>query len=329
MVYMRKIFPGLAVVLMAGCGYEGAPLPPLANVPGRITGLSSTQRGAQLLVQFTPPQLTTEGLPIKPPLALDVRIGPGTEPVDEGVWAAGATKLPRGELANGAATYEAPVTNWIGKQVIIGVKAIGSNGKSSGWTFGATLVVPEPQTPSALHTDNTEQGIRLTWTAPESAFRIFRRTGSEPLQQIADVSRPPWTDTSSQFGQQYTYAVRAIVKLPESATAGHEAESELSAEVSFTPKDEFPPATPSGLRAAAAPRSVELSWNDNSEADLAAYRVYRGVAGGPMQRIAEVEVPAYSDANVEPDKMYRYAVAAVDRAGNESTQTTPVELQLQ
>ena len=326
---MRKIFPALALMSMAGCGYEGAPLPPLANVPGRITDLSSTQRGERLLVQFTPPQLTTEGLPIKPPLDLDVRIGPGTEPVDAGVWAAGAKKLVRGELAKGGASYEAPATDWSGKPVIVGVRAIGSNGKSSGWTFGATFIVPEPQTPSAVRADNTEQGVRLTWNAPESAFRIYRKTGGDPLQPVADVSRPPWTDTSTQFGQKYAYAVQAIVKLPEGFEAGHEAESELSAEVSFTPKDEFPPAMPLGLRAAAAPRSIELSWNGNTEADLAAYRVYRGVAGGPLQRVAEVEVPAYSDPNVEPEMTYRYSVAAVDRAGNESTQTAPVELQFQ
>jgi hypothetical protein len=326
---MGKIFRLLPIVLMVGCGYEGSPLPPLANVPGRITGLSSTQRGARLLVQFTPPPLTTEGLPIKPPLELDVRIGPGTEPVEEAVWAAGATKLPRGTVASGVATYEASVAEWTGKEVVVGVRAIGSNRKSSGWTFASTLIVPVPQTPSALRADNTEQGIRLTWTGPESAFRIFRRTGNNPLQPIADVSRPPWTDTSTQFGQQYTYAVRALVKLPESSTAGHEAESELSPEASFTPKDEFPPATPSGLRAAAAPHSIELSWNSNDEGDLAGYRVYRGVGGGPIERVAEVEVPAYSDPNVEPEKIYRYAVAAFDRAGNESTQTAPVELQLQ
>src|SRR5262249_23729320 len=148
-------------------------------------------------------------------------------------------------------TYEALVSGWIGKEVIVGVRATGSNGKSSGWTFGATFIVPEPQTPSAVQADNTEQGIRLNWNAPENAFRIYRRSGNDPLQPIADASRPPWTDTSTQFGQQYTYAVQAIVKLPESATAGHEAESELSAQVSLTPQDEFPPVTPSGLRAAA------------------------------------------------------------------------------
>jgi hypothetical protein len=326
---MRKIFRVLPVVLMAGCGYEGAPLPPLANVPERITGLSSTQRGERLLIQFSPPQLTTEGLPIKTPLELDVRIGPGTEPVEESAWTEGATKLPRGTMANGAANYEVPVTEWIGQQVIVGVRAIGSNGKSAGWTFGSTPVVAAPATPSALRADNTEAGIRLSWTGPESGFRIFRRTDNNPLEPVADVSRLSWTDASTQFGRQYTYAVRAIVKLPEAPGSGREAESELSAEVSLTPNDEFPPAAPSGLRAAAAPKSIVLSWTGNSEADLASYRVYRSVAGGPIERVAEVGVPAYSDANVEPEKTYRYEVSAVDRLENESARSPAVEIQMQ
>jgi hypothetical protein len=328
-VYMRKIFPALVFLLLAGCGYEGAPLPPLANVPGRVAGLSFVQRGARLFVQFSPPQLTTEGFPIKPPLDLDVRIGPGTEPVDEGSWAPGALRFPRGTISNGVAGYEIPVDEWIGKQVIVGVRAIGSNGKSAGWTFAATPIVPAPATPSVLRAENTAEGIRLSWTGPESAFRIFRRTGSSAAQAIADVAGPPWTDTGTQFDQPYTYVVQGIVKLPGVARASGEAESELSAEVSLTPKDEFPPAIPSGLRAAAAPQSIELSWSANTDADLTAYRLYRGVDGGPMQRIAEVGVPAYSDSNVEPAKTYRYEISAVDRSGNESTRSPGVELQLQ
>lgn len=326
---MRKIVPVLAVFLMAGCGYVGAPLPPLANVPGPITSLSSTQRGARLTVQFSPPQLTTEGLPIKPPLDLDVRIGPGSEPVDAGSWAPGAQRFPRGSVANGVATYEMPVTDWVGKQIVVGVRAIGSNGKSSGWTFGATPIVPVPMPPSALRADNTAGGIRLSWAGSENGFRIFRRTDNTAFQPVADVSGPPWTDGDTQFGQQYTYVVQSIVKLPEVRGASGEAESELSAEVSLTPRDEFAPATPSGLRAAAAPQSIELSWSANTEADLAAYRVYRGVGGEPMRRVAEVEVPAYSDTSVELAKTYRYEVSAVDRSGNESTRSPTVEVQMQ
>jgi hypothetical protein len=280
-------------------------------------------------VQFSPPQLTTEGFPIKPSLELDVRIGPGTEPVDEASWAPGAERFPRGTVSNGVAAYEIPVAAWVGKEVIVGARAIGSNGKSSGWTFAATLIVPAPQAPSVVRAENTAEGIRLSWTGPENAFRVFRRTGASPFQPVADVARPPWTDSSTQFGQQYTYVVQSLVKLPDANGGSREAESDLSVEVSLTPADEFPPATPAGLRAAAAPQSIQLSWGANTETDLAAYRVYRGVAGGPMQRIAEVAVPAYSDGNVEPAKTYRYAVSAVDQVGNESVQSRAIEIQLQ
>jgi hypothetical protein len=59
----------------AGCGYVGDPLPPLANVPGKIADLAAVQRGARLIVHFTPPAQTTEGFAIKTPLRLDLRVG--------------------------------------------------------------------------------------------------------------------------------------------------------------------------------------------------------------------------------------------------------------
>ena len=80
---MRRILPALAALAAAGCGYVGEPLPPLANIPGRVTDLTATQRGAHLIVQFTVPQLTTEGIAIKAPLQLDLRAGLGTDPFQQ------------------------------------------------------------------------------------------------------------------------------------------------------------------------------------------------------------------------------------------------------
>ena len=75
-----------------------------------------------------------------------------------------------------------------------------------------------------------------------------------------------------------------------------EATSDPSETAKITPKDTFPPAAPSGLRAAAAPSSVELSWERSAEADTAGYRVYRGVPGGEFEKLADVaQAPAYSD----------------------------------
>jgi fibronectin type 3 domain-containing protein len=84
---------------------------------------------------------------------------------------------------------------------------------------------------------------------------------------------------------------------------------------------------PGGLHAAAAPNSIELAWERNTEPDLAGYRLYRAAADGAFEKIAEVsQVPSYSDHKVEHGKTYRYAVSAVDQSGNESARSAVVEV---
>src|SRR5206468_5192369 len=118
------------------------------------------------------------------------------------------------------------------------------------------------------------------------------------------------TDTAAEFGTSYTYQVQSIVKLDNRK----EAESELSDEVSITPRDTFPPAAPKGLQGSTAPNSIELNWDGNAEDDLAGYRVYRSEGSGAMEKIADVSaIPSYSDRKVEHTKTYRYAISAVDR----------------
>jgi hypothetical protein len=138
----------------------------------------------------------------------------------------------------------------------------------------------------------------------------------------ATVEKPEWTDANTDFGKRYTYMVETVVKLANDK----EALSDPSEEATITPEDVFPPAAPSGLQAAAAPASIELAWNANTEPFLGGYRVYRSTAGGPFEKIAEVGViPSYSDRQVEPGKSYRYAVAAVSKTGHESPRSAPAE----
>jgi len=313
----------LAVLAAAGCGYVAEPLPPLANVPNRVADLSALQRGTQIVVRFTVPTLTTEGIALKPPLHLDLRAGPGPEPFNQEVWAANATKVTATSIKEGVASYEIPATTWVGKDVLIAVDVSGTNGKESGWSkLTVVPVVPAPERPADVQVESTAKGIRLTWQAHGNLFRIFRSTNGGPLMQVTEVPGPPWTDETTQFGQKYDYQVQTIVKLPEN----REAESERSAEISLTPEDKFPPATPAGLRAAEAPNSIELSWEPDTESDFAGYRLYRSVSGAGFQQIADPDLPSYSDRNVEHGKTYRYQVSAVDRIGNESSPSMPVEI---
>jgi hypothetical protein len=322
---MRKFLPVVALLAASGCGYEEQPLPPLANIPGPVIGLSATQLDSELVVRFSPPSLTTEAIPIHSVLELDVRVGPGGEHFDEQTWAANARKLAGGTTKDGIFQYETNVTVWADREVTVGARAIGSNGKPSIWSFATVPIVASPQPPANIKVENTAAGVRLEWNGLGSAFRIYRKTGDGEFLQIADAEKSPWTDSTSQFGQKYEYKLQSVVKLPDN----HEATSQFSPAVIITPEDKFPPATPSGLQVTATPNSFELSWNGNGEPDFAGYRVYRSAGGGPFEKVAEVQLPAFSDKQVQQGREYRYEVSAVDRLGNESPRSQPVEGRLQ
>jgi hypothetical protein len=312
-------------VLMAGCGYIGPPLPPLANVPAAAQGLTAVQHGARIVVQFQETGRTTEANPIKPPITEDLRIGAfsgANFSVD--AWAAQAQRITGGHVTNGAAAYETPAGPWTGKEAIVAVRVVGGNGKRSGWSNYATVeVVPEPERPRNLSAVPSPQGVRLTWSARGYCFRVHRRgPGEAGFTAQATVDKPEWTDANTDFGKRYTYAVETVVKLANDK----EALSELSEEAGITPEGVFPPAAPSGLQAAAAPASIELAWDANAEPFLGGYRVYRSTAGGPFEKLAEVGIiPSYSDRQVEPGKSYRYAVTAVSKTGYESPRSAAVE----
>jgi len=320
-----------AALLTGGCGYVGEPLPPLANVPAKVTDLAAVQRGARIIVQFTIPELTTEGMAIKDGVKLDLRIGATGEPFDAGKWPAQAKSIPQGAAITGLAHYEIPSAEWTNKDAILAVRAIGANGKDAGWSSFLVLpVVPPPERPAAVTVTATAQGVRLTWHAGGATFRVFRKstgtgTGADDFALVGTAPQPQWTDPATEYGKPYTYVVQTIAGLGNNK----EAQSDLSEEVSITPVDTFPPAVPSGLSPSAAANSIELVWERNTEPDLAGYRIYRAVAGAALEKIADVsQIPSYSDRNVEHGKTYRYAISAVDQAGNESGRTEAVELGL-
>src|SRR5207237_10308386 len=126
-------------------------------------------------------------------------------------------------------------------------------------------VIAAPGTPQAVAADATAQGVRVTWRAPEGAFRVLRKVDAAEYAIVAEVTGNEWTDTATEYGKRYTYMVQAIAKL----AANRQAESDLSEEKTIVPEDKFAPAVPAGLRADAVTASIELNWDRNTESDLA------------------------------------------------------------
>jgi fibronectin type 3 domain-containing protein len=313
-----------AISLIAtGCGYIGGVIPPYANIPGDPTELAVVQRGSMLYAHFKLPQLTTELRPIKGDLELDLRAGPPPNPWNAAQWAEGARKIAPESVKDGVAIYRFPALTWAGKEITVATRVVGSNGKASNWSSLATFTVVSPlAVPADVAAVTVENGVRLTWRGPAGRYRILRSADGATYAEIGTSTSPEFLDSTAEFGKAYTYLVQAFTELADH----REAQSDLSEALKFTPKDTFPPAAPTGLRATASANTVELSWEANTEPDLALYRVYRSTDGGAFEKIAEVtDIPTYSDKGVQAGKTYRYVITAVDKSGNESTRSTIAE----
>jgi hypothetical protein len=263
-----------------------------------------------------------EDFPIPEPVKLDLRAG-AADPFEENRWAASAAQLRPTAVTDHIARYEIPSTPWVGKEIIFGVRVTGGNGKQSGWSnFVVVPVQPPLAQPLDVAAIATPTGVRLTWQTPGAEFRVFRKSEGGDYAQVATVQKPEWLDTSAEFDKPYFYTVQSILRRNDKVT-----ESDLSAPISLTPVDKFPPATPSGLRASSAPGSIELNWDRNNEPDLNAYRIYRSTGDGAFDKLADLSVvPTYSDHAVESGKTYRYAITALDRAGNESPRSAVLQV---
>ena len=305
---MRPWFAAVAAATLCACGYVGPPQPPTLDIPATVTDFRAWESGDKIEIEFTLPAVTTEALPLKSVRAVELRI----QAPDEKILALSVT-------APGPFTSEIPAGNWVGKSIVLSVRATGPRGKASSWSNQALLtVIPPLSPPSTPRLQNIARGVELTWTGKGPRYRIFRAEADGQPQPLADSDTPRYLDESTSYGTRYRYLVQAI--------AAENQWSVVSDAAEIRPVDIFPPAMPEGVSAVPTPQSIELAWTRNTESDFRGYNILRSTDGGPFERIASlIEAPTYSDSKIEPGKKYRYTVSAVDVTGNESAQSAPVE----
>jgi hypothetical protein len=309
-----------ASLCLAACGTVGDPMFPARYVPNPVTNLAVVERGPNLIASFTIPPLTTEGLALKEITSVDLRIAEGVS--DPAQWEATSRAISvTPPQAPTSLSVPIPVANLVGKDVVVGVRIGGRKDRFSKWSNLVTLRVEPPlDRPSAVSAKAVPAGVELRWQGGNAGiWKIFRtRAGEQAPSLLAEVKKPEYLDETTTFGTSYSYLVQA---------ERGKVESDASEAVAIKPEDTFPPSPPLGFAASVGTSTIELTWLRSAEPDFKEYRVYRTNPEGAFEVIASgLTAPAYSDTKVESGKRYRYAVAAVDQAGNVSERSAPVEI---
>ena len=190
-----------------------------------------------------------------------------------------------------------------------------------------TTLAATKSSPPKPNTTNLQLASKET---PE----VHLRTPTNAQQPTTGNQPAGLLDQTAHFGDTYRYTAQRVRTLQFN---GHTVQirSEASKPTTLTLRDTFPPATPTGLVAIPnqqsatnnqQPASIDLSWEPNTEPDLAGYYVYRRTSGPPA-RVTPTLLPgpAYRDTTATPGQRYIYTITAVDTSGNESPPTPDLE----
>lgn len=319
--------------LLTACGVPGEPLPPLLEIPEPVHDLAAEQVGARLILQFTRPQLTTEGTRARFLSRLEIYGAfqpPDAPPPSFPEQGQLLAVLSGTELLSGQEyiTHELPLAaSQIGAKAFLAIRAINHRGVDAGFSNQSAVEIADlPEPPGQLQARLTEEAIQLSWLPAERSvfggpmaeaegYEIYRAEADSgvPAERIGTAAAPSFDDRSFFFGHRYVYRVRAYRRQGDSRAV---TPASPSAEVNAI--DRFPPAAPQNLRAITVPGGVDLAWSPSPEQDLAGYNVYRS-DGASVARLNQepLAIPLFRDSAVSVGTSYRYWVKAADREGNE------------
>lgn len=338
--------------LLPGCGTPGAPQPPSLNLPDRVADLSATRVGNQVSLTWTMPRRNTDKIPLKGDINARICRRESSTGNQASCIATGERRFPPAADATFSEALPAALQSGPARTITYYVELRNAHGRSAGPSNPATVLAGEaPVSITGFAAEVRKQGVVLRWTAtdPGASIRLQRKlltpsparpsTGPlpaapEPIEQnlmvesAADSTPAVAIDKNIVFGNTYEYRAQRVIRVASNGNT-LELDGEFSAPIRVDALDVFPPAVPLGLAAVATPAdpasnnppAIDLSWQPNTEPDLAGYEVYRRQDQTPWQRISgdqPVIGPAFHDAHVVPGHTYRYGVSAIDKGGHES-----------
>jgi len=303
------------LLVIAGCGAPGEPVPPTPPVAVAISDLTARQGGDGVQLTFTMPGRSITGDRLLSTPAVEVLRGTTKPDGTPDVKSLRVVDTIPGALAEkyfvgDKVQFTDPLTPeetkaQEGKIAIYAVRTRLSQKRASADSNIVSLrIFPPAARVASVQARVTEPAIELSWAAVNRSsagdpltvavhYNIYRAeldaasanlanpdvsqlNLNGKLQLLASPLEQNYSDKSFEFSKTYAYVVRSVID-----RNGAPLESADSTPVVVTPRDTFPPAAPQAISAAVLTGEtdnaplVDLSWSINVEPDFAGYRVYR------------------------------------------------------
>lgn len=350
---------GVLLGVSVACGTPGVPMPPSLDLPKTVEDLQASRRGDVVTLSWTLPQETTDQTAIKKIGVTRVcrvinqeRMSSCVPVLEVPPSATEKTKQATGKEEKQLISARDNVPQQAkepGTFAVYAVEVQNARGRSAGLSNQVTVPLAPISQARSLSEAHVladavvfEASISLSSLKPgQERFRLNRQDKKSGQQvAVSEIPRPDSAvsgesisinlrDETFEWEKTYDYSVTVIAteKLP----AGKDAqfESDPSPTVTVTPHDVFPPNTPTGLQAVysgvlqGGGNFIDLTWNANTERDLAGYNVYRREGQQASSAATKINsspltTPSFRDQDIRRGVTYIYSVSALDVRNNES-----------
>ncbi|HRI05000.1 MAG TPA: hypothetical protein PLL77_14780 [Pyrinomonadaceae bacterium] len=334
------------VLIGAGCGKRGAPVPPKERVLQRVE-ISGFQRGNQVILSWKMPAKNAPVGNVQNISRADIyRLAePVTSPqaLSEEEFANRSTlinamPISDGDFGNKTLQFK-DTLQFAGQAARLryAIRFVNSSGQKAAFS-NSLLIEPTSKVasgPASLLAEASQDAIQLKWQAPSTnidgsqpvsmlGYNVYRSNSEkEPARLLnkTPITATSFADEFFDFGKDYFYFVRTV-------SIGVQAEPVESVEsniLKVKAVDTFAPSVPSAITVAAAPNAISIFFAVNPEKDIAGYKIYRSTDKDLAKEQWTLLTPqllqtnTFQDTKVESGKTYHYYITATDKTGNVST----------